>query len=206
MSPPLPPLLPEAWSSAYVSYWQPMLPEDQLTSGFCWFDYRHNRCRIDGLFNPWSEHDTGYRLWMSEIGDANACRTVKHKVAYSRETTATGTVLRGAPLADEPSPFHELYLPRAVLRDNHADDLGHCEVLGQSARVWRFERPGKGAVTLLLDSASGLPLRMVSGESCHVSVRDFTNPAMIPIPEAVFAPCISHARAARDISDKETAD
>jgi len=45
-----PPLLPMQWSSAYVSYWTPMQEDDQITSGYCWFDYARNICRIALVF------------------------------------------------------------------------------------------------------------------------------------------------------------
>jgi len=35
-----PPLLPDQWSSSYISYWMPMQPNDDITSGYCWFDYK----------------------------------------------------------------------------------------------------------------------------------------------------------------------
>ncbi|MGU7811682.1 violacein biosynthesis enzyme VioE [Burkholderia sp. AW49-1] len=84
-----------------------MLPDDQITSGYCWFDYARNICRIDGLFNPWSEKDTGHRLWMSEIGDAGLGQSHKKKVAYARDAAAAAQLCETV-LANEVSPFHEL--------------------------------------------------------------------------------------------------
>ncbi|MBA8736169.1 violacein biosynthesis enzyme VioE [Chromobacterium violaceum] len=183
-----PPLLPARWSSAYVSYWSPMLPDDQLTSGYCWFDYERDICRIDGLFNPWSERDTGYRLWMSEVGNAASGRTWKQKVAYGRERTALGEQLCERPQDDETGPFAELFLPRDVLRRLGARHIGRRVVLGREADGWRYQRPGKGPSTLYLDAASGTPLRMVTGdEASRASLRDFPNVSEAEIPDAVFA-------------------
>jgi violacein biosynthesis protein VioE len=183
----LPPLLPDNWSSAYISYWQPMKPDDQLTSGYCWFDYRRNICRIDGLFNPWSERETGYRLWMTEIGNAATRRTLKRKIAYARENTADGNVLLGSPLADEQTPFHELFLPQSVLRDHHATHIGRHEVLGRQADGWSFERPDTGRSTFYFRAGTDLLLRMASDNALCTSIRDFPNLSKAPIPDDIFA-------------------
>ncbi|OHX17058.1 violacein biosynthesis enzyme VioE [Chromobacterium sphagni] len=182
------PLLPQQWSSAYVSYWSPMQPEDQLSSGYCWFDYRRNICRIDGLFNPWSEEDTGYRLWMSETGNAASGRTRKQKVAYGREAMAFGTVLCDIPLDDEAGPFPQLFLPRDVLLTHDAQYVGRHMVLGQEADAWTYQRPDKGPSTLYFQAGTGLLLRMVTGDDRqHASVRDFPNLSTAEIPAGIFA-------------------
>lgn len=184
---PAPPLLPMQWSSAYVSYWTPMRQDDQLTSGYCWFDYTRDICRIDGLFNPWSEQDTGHRLWMSEIGDAGCASTRKQKVAYAREKQATGEQLYERVLEDEVTPFPALFLPQAVLRDGEARHGGIHKVLGRDADAWIVERPGKAAALYYLEAGSNRLLRMVTGNDAeHQSVRDFPNFAADPIPESLF--------------------
>lgn len=183
-----PPLLPIQWSSAYISYWSPMQQDDQITSGYCWFDYARNICRIDGLFNPWSEKDTGHRLWMSEIGDAEFSQSHKQKIAYSREATAVGIHLCELALPDEISPFHELFLPRSVLLRGNARHDGCHTVLGQLADAWTIERPHKASSTFYLKAGTNLLLRMVTGnEKQHVSVRDFPNLFAGDIPDSVFA-------------------
>lgn len=183
-----PPLLPIQWSSAYISYWSPMLPNDQITSGYCWFDYARNICRIDGLFNPWSEKDSGHRLWMSEIGDAARGQSHKKKVAYARETAAC-VQLYATALEDEVSPFHELFLRRSVLHDGNARHDGRHMVLGQLADAWTMETPHKTAATLYLQAGSNLLLRMITGnDKLHLSVRDFPNLFAGEIPDSVFAP------------------
>ncbi|RSZ60434.1 violacein biosynthesis enzyme VioE [Massilia atriviolacea] len=182
-----PPLLPAQWSSAYVSYWTPMRQEDQLTSGYCWFDYTRDICRIDGLFNPWSEQDTGHRLWMSEIGDAGRARTRKQKVAYAREAMPTGEQLYERVLEDELGPFPGLFLPQAILRDGDARHGGVHSVLGREADAWIVERPGKAASVYYLEAGGNRLLRMVTGnDAAHQSVRDFPNFATDPIPGSVF--------------------
>ncbi|TDR81379.1 violacein biosynthesis enzyme VioE [Paludibacterium purpuratum] len=180
----IPPLLPQQWSSAYISYWSPMMPEDQISSGYCWFDYTRNLCRIDGLFNPWSERTTGYRLWMSETGNASARRTHKQKVAYGRD----GVELSAQPLAEESALFEQLYLPQGVLREHRARHDGRHEVLGLVADAWTYQRPGKGPATLFLKADTDLLLRMVTGDADgHASVRDFPNLCTRSIPAWIFA-------------------
>ena len=72
---PAPPLLPEdQWSGSFVSYWEPMLPGDAITSGTAWFDYKRGVFRIDGLINPWDEASTGVRQWVSETNLATGGR------------------------------------------------------------------------------------------------------------------------------------
>ncbi|QDE85709.1 violacein biosynthesis enzyme VioE [Myxococcus xanthus] len=185
---PPPPLLPIQWSSAYVSYWSPMLRDDQVTSGYCWFDYARDVCRIDGLFNPWPEKEMGYQLWMSEVGDVARGQSLKRKMAYWKKATTIGDCLDGALLPNEMSSFHELFLPRAVLIDGNARHAGCDPVLGQLADVWTIERPHKAPLTLYLQTGTNLLLRMVSGnDKQHVSVRDFPNVFVGDIPESVFA-------------------
>ncbi|MET3131110.1 violacein biosynthesis enzyme VioE [Oxalobacteraceae bacterium GrIS 1.11] len=186
-TPAAPPMLPLQWSSAYVSYWSPMQQEDQLTSGYCWFDYARNICRIDGLFNPWSEKDTGHRLWMSEIGDARRGQSRKQKVAYASEAAPAGAELRETALADELTPFQALFLPQAILLDGNARHDGRHTVLGQPADAWVVERPGKAPSVFYLQAGGNALLRMVTGnEAQHQSVRDFPNFCVGEIADSVF--------------------
>jgi violacein biosynthesis enzyme VioE len=188
-SPAAPPLLPAQWSSAYVSYWTPMRQDDQLTSGYCWFDYERDICRIDGLFNPWSEQDSGHRLWMSEIGDAGRARTRKQKVAYARERLGVGEELAERVLDDEVGAFPGLFLPRAILRDGKARHDGRRTVLGRAADAWIVELPGKAAAAYYLEAGGNRLLRMVTGnDGQHQSVRDFPNFSSAAIPASVFEP------------------
>jgi len=180
-----PPLLPPQWSSAYISYWSPMREEDEVTSGYCWFDYERNICRIDGLFNPWSERETGHRLWMSEIGDAGRERSRKQKVAYARQ----GVQLQETALPDEVAPFRELFLPQAMLRDGAALHDGRHAVLGRQADAWVIERPGKARSTFYLQAGGNHLLRMVTGnDPQHLSVRDFPNFSAADIAASIFTP------------------
>ena len=185
--PPAPPLLPPQWSGAYVSYWSPMQQDDQITSGYCWFDYTRNICRIDGLFNPWSEKETGHRLWMSEIGDAEHGRSHKQKVAYSKENMDFGVKLFELQQEPEVTPFQELFLPRSVLHDHNAIYVGRETVLGHVADGWTFSREGKGPSTYYFKVGTDLLLRMVTGDPTqHASVRDFPNVVTNPIPDWIF--------------------
>ncbi|MGX9712932.1 violacein biosynthesis enzyme VioE [Janthinobacterium lividum] len=185
-----PPLLPMQWSSAYVSYWTPMQADDQVTSGFCWFDYARNICRIDGLFNPWSEKEHGHLLWMSEIGDARREQSRKQKVAYARQAEAAGEQLQGTALADEVTPFQELFLPQAVLLDGGARHDGRHTVLGREADAWVVERAGKPPSLFYLEAGGNRLLRMVTGnDPQHQSVRDFPNLFVGDIPDSVFTSC-----------------
>lgn len=182
-----PPLLPQQWSSAYISYWLPMREEDQITSGYCWFDYGRKICRIDGLFNPWSERDTGHRLWMSEIGDAGRGLSRKQKVAYARETVATGVRLYETALPDTATPFEELFLPQAILLDGAARHDGRHTVLGQAADAWVVEQAGMAPSVFYLQAGGNRLLRMVTGKDAqHLSVRDFPNFFAGDIPDSVF--------------------
>ena len=185
-----PPLLPLQWSSAYVSYWTPMQADDQLTSGYCWFDYARNICRIDGVFNPWSEKEHGHLLWMSEIGDARREQSRKQKVAYARQAQATGEQLQGTALADEVTPFHDLFLPQAVLLDGGARHDGRHSVLGRETDAWVVERTGKPPSVFYLQAGGNRLLRMVTGnDPRHLSVRDFPNLQLGDIPDSVFTSC-----------------
>ncbi|MDQ1829182.1 violacein biosynthesis enzyme VioE [Massilia scottii] len=182
-----PPLLPLQWSSAYISYWSPMREDDQVTSGYCWFDYARDICRIDGLFNPWPEKETGHRLWMSELGDARRGQSRKQKVAYAREAEPAGVKLYERALADELTPFHELFLPQAILIDGDARHDGRHTVLGQAADAWVLERPGKAASVFYLQAGGNHLLRMVTGNDAqHQSVRDFPNFVAGNIAASVF--------------------
>lgn len=185
--PAVPPLLPMQWSSAYLSYWLPMREEDQLTSGYCWFDYAHNICRIDGLFNPWSEKETGQRLWMSEIGDARQGYSRKQKVAYTRDAALDGAALRETVLEDELTPFDALFLPQAILLDGNARHEGRHTVLCQPADAWQIQRPDRAASVFYLQAGGNHLLRMVTGNDAqHLSVRDFPNFFAGAIPDSVF--------------------
>ncbi|QSQ17666.1 violacein biosynthesis enzyme VioE [Myxococcus landrumensis] len=187
-APSLPPLLPLQWSSAYVSYWSPMRGDDQLTSGYCWFNYAREVCRIDGLFNPWPEKEKGYQLWMSEVGDVARGQSLQKKIAYRRSAMPAGDGLFEDVLPEELSPFHELFLPRAVLMDGHARHSGWAPVLGQRADVWTVDRPHKAPLRFYLQAGTNLLLRMVSGsDPQHVSVRDFPSLSVEDIPESIFA-------------------
>lgn len=187
---PAPPLLPMQWSSAYISYWTPMQEHDQVTSGYCWFDYARNICRIDGLFNPWSEKEHGHLLWMSEIGDARREQSRKQKVAYARQAEAAGEQLQGTALADEVTPFHQLFLPQAVLPDGGARHDGRHTVLGREADAWVVERAGKPSSVFYLEAGDNRLLRMITGnDPQHLSVRDFPNLFVGDIPDSVFTSC-----------------
>ena len=185
-----PPLLPMQWSSAYVSYWTPMQEDDQITSGYCWFDYARNICRIDGLFNPWPEKEHGHLLWMSEIGDARREQSRKQKVAYARQVQATGAQLQGTALADEVTPFQALFLPQAVLLDGGARHDGRHSVLGREADAWVVEPAGKPPSVFYLEADGNRLLRMVTGnDPQHRSVRDFPNLSVGDIPDSIFTSC-----------------
>ncbi|KAB8047893.1 violacein biosynthesis enzyme VioE [Janthinobacterium rivuli] len=187
---PAPPLLPIQWSSAYISYWTPMQEDDQVTSGYCWFDYARNICRIDGLFNPWTEKEHGHLLWMSEIGDARREQSRKQKVAYARQAEAAGEQLQGTALADEVTPVHQLFLPQAVLPDGGARHDGRHTVLGREADAWVVERAGKPSSVFYLEAGGNRLLRMITGnDPQHLSVRDFPNLFVGDIPDSVFTSC-----------------
>ncbi|KID57463.1 violacein biosynthesis protein VioE [Pseudoalteromonas luteoviolacea] len=171
------PKLPAQWSTSYISYWQPMQPDDHITSGYCWFDYTRNVCRIDGLFNPWSEEKTGHRLWMSEIMYPATNESFKSKVAYSREHMDKQSTFTEQVLNDEVDPCHELILMQDVLELCDAQFQGTCEVLGFEADIWHFQRPnGKGPATYYFKADTNQLLRMVTGDPQKMaSVRDFPN-------------------------------
>lgn len=184
----VPPKLPERWSSSYISYWIPMLPEDDITSGYCWFDYSKAVCRIDGLFNPWSEAQKGHRLWMSEIMYPGHNESFKAKVAYTREFKDRPSEFIETVLDDEVDPCHELILTQDVLVQCQAQFAGLHQILGQTAEAWQFERPkGKGPATYYFVAGTNQLIRMVTGDpQVHASVRDFPNFNTLPIPESTF--------------------
>ena len=181
-----PPMLPEQWSTSYISYWQPMLKEDQITSGYCWFDYNQNLCRIDGLFNPWSEEENGHRLWMSEIFTPGKGETRKNKIAYTREANEQNTY-QAITLEDDVDPCHELLLTQDILIRHNASYAGSHTILGQKTDAWTFTRPGKGVSTYYFKQGTNHLIRMVTGDpNKHASVRDFPNLNTQVISDNVF--------------------
>lgn len=171
-----PPLLPNQWSSSYISYWLPMQPEDDITSGICWFDYTNNICRIDGLFNPWTEKKMGHRLWMSEIMAPEQQRSHKTKIAYQRQSMHSTSEFIASPPSHTSEDCDVLILPQDILQRYHAEHQGEHTLLGHTADVWHFHRPNKGPATYYLKQGTNQLLRMVTGdpEKC-ASVRDFPN-------------------------------
>ncbi|AMC36546.1 violacein biosynthesis enzyme VioE [Janthinobacterium sp. B9-8] len=187
----LPPRLPEQWSSSYISYWQPMQKEDQITSGICWFDYEQNRCRIDGLFNPWSEEKTGHRLWMSEIVTAGEGKTKKSKIAYCRESPLGEGEYEAVVLDDDLESCHEVLLTQDVLLQYQASYVGSQHLLGRETEAWTFTKPGKGPSTYYFVKGTNQLLRMVTGDpAVHASIRDFPNFTTHTIPAEIFSSSI----------------
>ena len=178
-----PPQLPDRWSTSYISYWQPMLSEDRITSGYCWFDYSRNVCRIDGLFNPWSEKETGHRLWMSEIVTVNQGLTHKAKIAYTKEQ---GTY-QAVSLEDDVDACHQLLLAQDILIQNNATYAGSHTILGLETDAWTFIRQGKGPSTYYFEQSTNHLIRMVTGNpEQHASVRDFPSFNTQTIPDNIF--------------------
>ena len=183
-----PPLLPAQWSSSYISYWQPMQKEDHITSGVCWFDYEQNRCRIDGLFNPWSEQETGHRLWMSEIVSAGEGKTKKSKIAYYRESSAQNQgEYEAVALDDDLEPCHEVLLTQDILLQYQASYAGSQRLLGRETDAWTLNKPGKGPCTYYFIKGTNQLIRMVTGDpQVRASVRDFPNFTSNAIPAEIF--------------------
>ncbi|MBU2971621.1 violacein biosynthesis enzyme VioE [Pseudoalteromonas sp. C2R02] len=184
------PLLPEQWSSSYISYWIPMQPDDDITSGYCWFDYKKNVCRIDGLFNPWSEKKTGHRLWMSEIMYPCTDESFKSKVSYTRDDMTKTSEFEAAVLNDEIDPCHELILSQDVLITCNAQYIGTSNILGHEVDEWFFQRPnGKGPATYYFISDTNHLVRMITGDpKVQASVRDFPNFNTYKIGQKIFQP------------------
>ncbi|MBE0365528.1 hypothetical protein PULV_b0117 [Pseudoalteromonas ulvae UL12] len=185
-----PPLLPEQWSSSYISYWMPMQPDDDITSGYCWFDYTKNVCRIDGIFNPWSEIKMGNRLWMSEIMHPNTDESFKSKVAYTRDDMKSTSEFSAQVLTDEIDPCHELILTQDVLITCNAQYMGIETVLGHQAEKWCFQRPdNKGPATYYFIKETNHLVRMITGDpNICASVRDFPNFNTFKIDKEIFKP------------------
>jgi violacein biosynthesis enzyme VioE len=171
-----PPMLPVQWSTSYVSYWQPMLEKDRMTSGYCWFDYSRNVCRIDGLFNPWSEKETGYSLWMSEIFTPGEGQTRKAKIAYTKEGSSEQSTYQATPLKDDVDECHELLLTQDILIRNNATYAGSHTILAMETDAWTFTRLLKSPSTYYFKQGTNHLVRMVTGNpNKHASVRDFPN-------------------------------
>jgi protodeoxyviolaceinate monooxygenase len=182
-----PPMLPDQWNTSYISYWQPMLEEDQITSGYCWFDYSHNVCRIDGVFNPWSEKETGHRLWMSEIFTPGEGQTRKTKIAYTKEEKNEQSTYQAIPLKDDVDACHEVPLTQDILIRNNATYAGSHTILGLKTDAWTFTRMGKSPSTYYFKQGTNHLIRMVTGDpSKHASVRDFPNFNTEIIPSNIF--------------------
>lgn len=185
-TPQTPPMLPERWSTSYISYWQPMLEEDRITSGYCWFDYSCNVCRIDGLFNPWSEKETGHTLWMSEIFTPSQGQTRKTKIAYTRVDNQQ-SIYEAIPFKDDVDVCHELLLSQDILIQNNATYAGSYTILGLKADAWTFNRSTKGPSTYYFKQGTNHLIRMVTGDpNKHASVRDFPNFNTQVIPGNIF--------------------
>jgi anthraniloyl-CoA monooxygenase len=185
-----PPLLPAQWSSSYISYWMPMQPDDDITSGYCWFDYTKNVCRIDGIFNPWPEIKMGNRLWMSEIMYPNTDESFKSKVAYAREDMKSISEFSAQVLDDEIDPCHELILTQKVLIECNAQYMGIETVLGHQAEKWLFQRPdNKGPATYYFINGTNHLVRMITGDpKICASVRDFPNFNTYKIDNEIIKP------------------
>lgn len=183
-----PPMLPIQWSTSYVSYWQPMLESDRMTSGYCWFDYRRNVCRIDGLFNPWAEKETGYSLWMSEIFTPEEGQTHKAKIAYTKSGGKEQTTYQAIPLNDDVDSCHELLLTQDILIRYNAIYAGSHTILAMQTDAWTFTRHLKGQSTYYFQQGTNHLVRMVTGDpNKHASVRDFLNFDTHIIPEHIFS-------------------
>ncbi len=186
-TPSTPPMLPSQWSSSYISYWQPMLEEDEMTSGYCWFDYSRNVCRIDGLFNPWSEKKTGYKLWMSEIFTPSQGQTCKSKIAYTKEEKKEQNIYQAIPLKNDVDACYELLLTQDILIRNNATYAGSHTILGHKTDAWTFTRLGKGKSTYYFKQATNHLIRMLTEyPNKHASIRDFPNFNTHMTPEHIF--------------------
>jgi violacein biosynthesis enzyme VioE len=182
-----PPLLPDQWSTSYISYWQPMLEEDQITSGYCWFDYSRNVCRIDGLFNPWSEKETGHRLWMTEIFTPSEGKTRKTKISYTREETSEQSTYQATPLKDDVDSCYEVLITQDILFQNNAAYAGSYKILGLKTDAWTFTQLGKGPSTYYFKQGTNHLIRMVTKHlNNHASVRDFPTFNTQIIPDNIF--------------------
>lgn len=200
------PLLPKQWSSSYVSYWQPMLAADDITSGMCWFDYELGAFRIDGLFNPWPEQQYGHRLWMSEIALVSVAETQKYRVTYTREPAGADGKSQYIAQSMETTRevLHDLIVPQDILRRHKARPIGSHEVLGQPTDGWRFERAERGPTTIFLRQGTNHPVRMVTGDVArHASIRDFPTVTTVPIPGWIFAPHLGPASSPTEPAGRE---
>lgn len=181
-----PPKLPNQWSTGYVSYWQPMRANDEMTSGFCWFDYDNDICRIDGLFNPWPEQVHGHKLWMSEVGCANSGKTVKKRVSYTKDIEQQH--YQAESLDNISVPFKELFISQNVLIDFQATYLGEETLLGHEVEGWRYDKAGKGQIRLYFKKGTNHLLRMMTGDPyVHASIRDFPSFSKQKIEPEVFS-------------------
>jgi anthraniloyl-CoA monooxygenase len=177
-----PPSFPTSWTASYVSYWQPALPDDLITSGTVWFDYDRDAFRIDGLFNPWSETEHGYRLWLSEVNRYGARTALLREVRYTHE----GDSYR-AQRVDTEAPSQGCLVPRTVLRDRGARVVEAATLLGFTCVGWDFVDERRRPVRYYMAENARL-VRMVTGNpGGRASVRDFPTWSSAPIPNDVFA-------------------
>jgi len=167
-----------------VSYWEPMLPGDAMTSGTAWFDYNRGVFRIDGLINPWDEESTGVRQWVSETNFYDEGVSYRWTVDYARESAR----YEGRPLSVREARSSGCIVPADILRRHQAIHVGEATILCVASEGWRFERPGdKGTATYWFRRGERILLRMVSGDrAVHASIRDFPTFDQAPIPAAVF--------------------
>ena len=184
-----PPLLPAQWFASYVSYWQPMAPGDEITSGSCWFDYGRKAFRIDRLFNPWDK-STGYRLWMSEIGFYGEGKTRKYRRCIIGHAGSM-------PRSRSASPAQSTWWRRIT------DSLYHATrsaFRGDAVRIenhlgprWRWlvlpAAGGARSCHIHLQAGTHRLLRMVTGDpTVRASIRDFPIFRDDDLPQWVFDP------------------
>ncbi len=180
---PEPPAFPARWTASYVSYWQPSSHDDAITSGTVWFDYDRRAFRIDGLFNPWSEVEHGYRLWLSEVNRYGEGAVFFRELRYRAEEG-----FHRSERVDTEAPSQGCLLPRTVLRDRDARAVEAVTLLGFPCIGWHFvDERGRPARYYLSDDAR--LVRMVTGEPTErASVRDFPTWSCAPVPDDVFSP------------------
>jgi violacein biosynthesis protein VioE len=186
----LPPLLPDHYASAFVTYWLPMDGSKFVSSGNVWFDYGAACFRIDGLFNPWDVEARKSHLWMSELSHYGAGVSYQISLLYDRVRRDAGTLsIESQSLLVKEVPVHEAIFPQNYLQEVGAVRTAAARVLGVDVDEWTLPAGNRlGIRRVYLRSHSNELVRMEQCKREDVVVRDFPNLVTHPIDRSVFSP------------------
>lgn len=169
------PVLPTQWQASYISQWQPMNPDNFISSGTAWFDYAAKKYAIEGLFNPWNASEKGYQLWISEKCDVESAQVKRKKKLIFSDRVETQIE------TEQHQGRHPL--PHNVLEIWQAELIGYEDIEGKKVEAWQSADKNK---TIYLDIDTHLPIRLelVKGQQRHI--KTFFSASMQKISPDTF--------------------